>query len=96
MDEMIATGEELNKDREGGKAWPETGDKVIFKGVPEFVYPHFTNIIENAKKLLVVGQEYTVSKCTVFSSWCSLELEGIRVEPDEHSFFHFSMFDWKP
>ena len=56
--------------------FPKVGDKLEFIGVPQFYYPHFTNIGEYARNNLVVGQIYVASKVAVHSSWCEIELEG--------------------
>lgn len=63
-----------------------TGAKVIFKGVPEFYYPMFTNVGEDARKFLEVGKEYIVTKHEIYSSWQSFELEGIP------GFYHKEFF----
>lgn len=70
--------------------WPKKGDKLRFKGVPKFVYPHFTNIIEKAQNKLTVGQEYTVEKSEVYSSWCAVWLEGNEGEDD---LYHLQFFE---
>ncbi len=68
------------------KEMDKTGQKVIFKGVPEFYYPMFTNVAADAKRLLGVGEEYTVTKHEIYSSWQSFELEGIP------GFYHTQFF----
>jgi len=54
--------------------FPKAGDKLIFKGVPEFYYPNFTNMREDAR-VLQLGVEYTISRCLVNSSWVTIYLE---------------------
>ena len=75
--------------------FPKKGDKLIFTGVPEFYYPMFTNIGENARNLMTVGQEYTISKCEVYSSWCCVWLKELPETDDERSMkngFHLQFF----
>ena len=75
--------------------WPKPGDKLKFKGIPAFVYPHFNNIIERVKNHFKVGEIYTVSKCEVYSSWCAVWLEEYPPidENDEHNFAHLQFFE---
>jgi hypothetical protein len=54
------------------KQWPKAGSKATFKGTTKF---WFTNIEEDAKKLLEIGKEYTISKLELASSWCGVILE---------------------
>ena len=70
--------------------WPTKGDKLRFRGVPKFVYPHFTNIIKNAQDKLTIGMDYTVSKCEVYSSWCAVWLDGNLGEMD---CYHLQFFE---
>lgn len=70
--------------------WPKEGDKLKFKTAEGFHYPCFTNIISFAKENLICGQEYTVRKCEVYSSWCAVWLEEIEGD----NCFHLSMFEW--
>lgn len=72
--------------------WPKPGDKLTFRGIgeKEWFYPHFTNIIDNAKKNLIPGQTYTVTKSKVYSSWCAVWLDEL---PGEDNKFHFTMFN---
>lgn len=58
--------------------FPRVGDTVIFTGVPEFYYPLFTDMGEAARHRLIEGQEYTVSKVEIYSSWCAIEVEGVE------------------
>lgn len=69
--------------------WPLVGEKLKFKSADGSFYPHYTNIIEDAKRLLVKGDVYTVRKCEVYSSWCAVWLEEI---PGEFK-FHLPMFE---
>ncbi len=52
--------------------FPKPGTKVKYKGTHMF---WFTNMIENAKKNLVVGQEYTLKTVDIASSWVRVQLE---------------------
>lgn len=56
--------------------FPKKGDKLIFKGVPEFYYPMFTNMRDDAK-VLQLGVEYTAKEVRVNSSWVTIYLEEI-------------------
>lgn len=58
--------------------FPQVGDKVIFTGVPKFYYPHFIDMGDRARRRLVLNQEYTVTKVEIYSSWCSVEVEGVE------------------
>ena len=52
----------------------KAGDKLIFKGVPEFYYPMFTNMRDDAK-VLELGVEYIAKEVRVNSSWVTIYLE---------------------
>ena len=67
------------------KQWPKIGSKITFKGTTKF---WFTNIEEDAKKLLEIGKEYTITKLELASSWCGVILEEF---PDKK--FSLSWFD---
>ena len=54
------------------KQWPKIGSKITFKGTTKF---WFTNIEEDAKELLEIGKEYTITKLELASSWCGVVLE---------------------
>ena len=71
--------------------WPKSGDKLKFLTANKNFYPHYISIVDFAKKNLVEGQEYTVRKCEVYSSWCAVWLE----EFEGDRYFHLSMFEWK-
>lgn len=68
------------------KQWPKTGSKAKYKGTPEWFF--FKNMIEDAKTLLEVGKEYTITKLELASSWCGVILEEF---PDHK--FSLSWFD---
>lgn len=70
--------------------WPKVGDKVKFLTAEGRFFPHYTNIIANAKEKLRMGEIYTVSKCEAYSSWCAVWLEGFG----EDELFHLSMFEF--
>jgi hypothetical protein len=54
------------------KIWPKVGDKIKYKGVTT---TWFKELIENAENYLKVGEEYTLARITVNSSWCSVVLK---------------------
>jgi hypothetical protein len=66
--------------------WIYKGQTVIFRGVPEFYYPHFTNMKVDAE-VLELGKEYTVSKSEVYSSW-----QAVWVEDFPDTMFNASFF----
>lgn len=76
--------------------WPKAGDKLIAKDIlPDWFYPHFTDIVEDGKANIIPGQEYTVKDCEVHSSWCAVWLEELPPLPDQSDrFFHLSFFNW--
>ncbi len=39
--------------------WPHVGDKVKFLSAEGMFYPHFTDVIDFAKKNLSCGREYS-------------------------------------
>lgn len=61
------------------KLWPNINSKIMFNGTTKF---WFTNMVEDANKLLEVGKDYTVSKIELASSWCGVILK----EFPEHKF----------
>jgi hypothetical protein len=73
------------------KPFPATGDKVRFTGADKMFYPHFTNLIENARQKLEIGKVYTVLKCEVFSSWSAVWL--VEIGDEEMDKFNTSMFE---
>lgn len=66
--------------------WPKVGSKITFKGTHTF---WFTNIVKDAKELLEIGKEYTISKLELASSWCSVTLEEIPDKMFALSFFNY-------
>lgn len=73
--------------------FPKAGDKLTRKKIlPEFYYPHYTEMVEFTKENLKEDIEYTVSKCEVYSSWCAVWLEEF---PDDDRFFNLSSFNFK-
>ena len=76
--------------------FPKKGDKLTAKlQSPDFFYPHFTNMVNDGKTNIEPGKTYTVQKCDVHSSWCSVWLEEIgpsEERPDR--WFNLSFFDW--
>jgi hypothetical protein len=76
--------------------WPKPQDKIKAKDVPpDMIYPGYTDVMADAKDTIRPGEEYTVRKCEVYSSWCAVWLEEIldnEKRPDR--FFNLSFFDW--
>lgn len=70
--------------------WPKAGDELIFKGVPKFYYPHFTNMQVYCEENLVVGQTYKIARADVLSSWVCIYLEG-----HGENFLNYSFFEKK-
>ena len=68
------------------KIWPKIGDKVKYKGV---AYTWFKELAENAENLLKLGEEYTLARITVNSSWCSVLLEETGNAVFSLSFFEY-------
>lgn len=68
------------------KQWPKIGSKIMYVGTHTF---WFTNIVEDANKLLETGKHYTVSKLELASSWCGVRLEEIPDKLFSLSFFHY-------
>lgn len=71
---------------------PKVGEKITFVSAEGRFYPHFSNIIDFAKRKLIEGREYTVKDVEVHSSWTAVWLSdaGLTDCP-----FHLSMFDWQ-
>jgi len=92
IDYTIATPEEMTDFFRKPKDdhWPKVGDKVKFLTAEGMFYPHFTNIIANAKEKLHTGGIYIVKKCEVYSSWCAVWLD----ELGEDGYCHLSMFEY--
>lgn len=67
--------------------FPKAGDKLIFKGVPEFYYPMFIKMREDAS-VLQLGVEYTAKEVRVNSSWVTIYLEEFP-----ETMFNLSFFD---
>lgn len=72
---------------------PKSGDKLKFLTANKNFYPHYTNVIEFAKKNLIEGEYYTVREVVEHSSWTAVWLEGVGISDVP---FHLSMFEWKP
>jgi hypothetical protein len=71
--------------------WPKIGDRLTFNGVPKFFYPHFVKVGKYAEENLTKENEYIVTKCEVYSSWCAVWLEG-----HGDNLFNLSFFkDWQ-
>ena len=69
------------------KQWPKVGSKVTFKGAKNF---WFTSVMNYANGALKVGEQYTISKLELLSSWCKINLEEF---PDK--IFSLSFFDYE-
>lgn len=79
-------------------SWPRPGDKLVaLENPPKWFYPHYTDIVEDGLANIKPGQEYTVKKCNIYSSWCAVWLEELpdRTEGEERR-FHLSFFKWNP
>lgn len=68
--------------------FPKAGDKLTFKGVPEFYYPMFINMEKDAE-VLEIGKEYTAKQVSVNSSWVAIYLEEFP-----ELMFHLSFFNY--
>ena len=68
------------------KLWPDIGDKIVFTGVKPF---WFTNIIQDAKDLLEIDKEYTISKIELASSWCGVVLKEFSEKTFSLHFFKY-------
>lgn len=77
------------------KDFPKAGDKLVVKKIfPEFFYPHFRDMVEDAKNNLIPGEIYTVKKCEVYSSWSAVWLEEIQPSKDRNDrFFNLTYFE---
>jgi hypothetical protein len=68
------------------KIWPKLGDKIRYKGTTT---TWFKDLIENAENHLKLGEEYTLARVTVNSSWCSVTLEETGDTVYSMSFFEY-------
>jgi hypothetical protein len=68
------------------KIWPKVGDKIKYKGVTT---TWFKDIAENAENHLKLGEEYTLARVTINSSWCSVILEETGDIVYSLSFFEY-------
>jgi hypothetical protein len=57
------------------RTFPKKDDILIFNGVPEFYYPHFTDMKAEADEHLILGQTYVIEEAIVNSSWVSIHLK---------------------
>jgi hypothetical protein len=71
--------------------FPKAGDKVTFKGVPEFYYPYFINMRKHAE-VLEVGKEYLLKEVSVNSSWVTVYLEEFPELMFNLIFFNYERF----
>lgn len=76
--------------------FPKKGMKLKTKSeFPQFFYPHYTNMVEDAKLNLKPDTEYTVEKCEVYSSWCAVWLKEVEsTESRKDRFFNLAYFKW--
>ena len=79
------------KDITGIPKWPQIGAKLKYRGSHHF---WFTNILQDVKMLqesglLVYGNEYTLAKIEVFSSWVRIKLEEFPNKDFPLSFFDY-------
>lgn len=70
--------------------FPIPEEQVKFNGVPDFLYPNYSDVRENAEKKLVKDKIYTVARCHIYSSWCAIWLKEISL--DDKDCFHLQMF----
>lgn len=63
---------------------PKVGDKVKFLGTRMF---WFTNIIDDAKKNLTVGDVYTITEIQMASSWTGIKLKETGELIFNHAWF---------
>jgi len=68
--------------------FPKAGDKLTFKGVPEFYYPMFLNMKKDAE-VLEIGKEYVAKQVSVNSSWVSISLEEFPELMFNLTFFNY-------
>jgi len=68
------------------KMWPKIGSKVKFKGTHMF---WFKNMVDDAKELLKVDKDYTISDLRLCSSWCTTRLEEFPDNKFPLSFFEY-------
>jgi hypothetical protein len=57
--------------------WPKVGEFLEYTGVPNFYYPNFTNLKEDAEKYLTLGEKYEIEDAQVNSSWVSIYLKDV-------------------
>jgi hypothetical protein len=68
------------------KQWPKIGSKVKFIGTHFF---WFKNMVDDAKELLEIDKEYTISDLRLCSSWCTTSLEEFPDNKFPLSFFAY-------
>jgi hypothetical protein len=67
--------------------FPTPGTKLLFTGANEEFW--FTNLIENAQRLLTEGETYTLQDIEVYSSWARVTLAEIPAGEFPLSFFKY-------
>lgn len=71
--------------------FPKIGDTLIFKEVPKFYYPMYLDMGEKARKELIPGKKYIVSKVEIYSSWCAVWIDDLNEHDD---CYNLSFFKW--
>jgi hypothetical protein len=66
--------------------FPRPGTRLTFQRNPDF---WFTNYVEDADRLLVEGQHYTLSDIEVYSSWAKVTLVEVPDAGFPLSFFAY-------
>lgn len=61
------------------------GTKIKYVGAQEHFW--YTDIIQNAKDNLKIGNVYTIKTIDIYSSWCTITLEEAGDEEYSLSFF---------
>ena len=69
------------------KQWPNIGNKLVYKGTPQVFW--FKDVLKNAENNLKVGEEYTLARMRLNSSWCSIYLEEFPDLKFSLSFFTY-------
>ena len=66
--------------------FPNPGARLHLQGAGEF---WFTNLVEDAERLLTVGHTYTLQDIEVYSSWAKVTLAEIPDAEFPLSFFRY-------
>jgi len=73
---------------------PKEGDKIVYRKPTKFSF--FTNVVEDEKKFLKLGNTYTVKEVTVASSATYVDLVEFPYYDVERKmpFFNLCAFEW--